>query len=184
VSGCFDPRGTSLTRAASARARRRMSASTSAPSFPRALIRLPRPPYRRARPVPRQSHVPRHSADDPATPGRLLRTRNGPTDHRGAADPRAPGATRDPQRRGDRRERRAPSRAGRRVGLSQETNAAGSKTHARHRVASVHWAWPTVVAYGQRFNTRGAFLPSAADREHWRALGAEAERKRVTSEGS
>jgi len=69
-------------------------------------------------------------------------------------------------------------------GISQEINAAGTKTHTRHRVASVHWACPTVAAYGQPLNIHGAFLLSAADREHWRALGAEAERKRVKSEGS
>jgi integrase len=33
-------------------------------------------------------------------------------------------------------------------------------------------------------NTYGAFLPSAADREHWRAKLAEAERKRAETQGA
>jgi integrase len=138
---------------------------------------------------------------------------------------------------------------------SQEINAAGTKTHTRHRVASVQdWAWPRIAAYvkpllpGARLfpgtwtaesvsqwhrrtcaavlklpqvlrlhaarhhwavtnlrsgvpvavvqhqlghasasmtlNTYGAFLPSASDREHWRATVAEAERKRAESQGA
>jgi integrase len=133
---------------------------------------------------------------------------------------------------------------------SHEINAAGTKTHTRHRVASVQdWAWPIIAAYIKPFlpaarlfpaawtpesvsqwhrysirrglklpqvlrlhsarhhwavlnlragvpvavvqhqlghasasmtlNTYGAFLPSAADREHWRAKVTEAEAKRA-----
>jgi integrase len=138
---------------------------------------------------------------------------------------------------------------------SQEINAAGTKTHTRHRVASVEdWAWPMIAPYvkpllpaarlfpagwtpqgvsqwhrrtcrvglklpqvlrlhaarhhwavtnlragvpvavvqhqlghasaSMTLNTYGAFLPSAADREHWRARVAEAEARRAENAGS
>jgi integrase len=53
---------------------------------------------------------------------------------------------------------------------TQEINAAGTKTHTRHRVAVVsEWAWPAVRDYVRPFlDTYGAFLPSGADRAYWR----------------
>lgn len=40
---------------------------------------------------------------------------------------------------------------------SHEINAAGSKTHTRHRIASVQdWAWPIIAAYIK------PFLPSSS----------------------